>query len=249
MLTKTIKKAINDHADECHPKEACGVIVGKEYMPCTNVSPDENQFEISPTDLVRASSKGKIKAYVHSHSGFGEASTKPSQLDMIQMGLHGLPWVIANGVDVDLYQPADYKAPLIGRDYYHGFLDCYTLVKDYYQRELGITLNDYERSDEWWADAKSKPLYLDNFKKEGFIEVDTIQKHDLILCRLGRTEHVNHALIFIGDGTLKSETTDAVISDCLVLHHPYSQQSLREMYSDSWQRRAAVIIRHKSLIK
>ncbi|WP_218689123.1 C40 family peptidase [Psychrobacter sp. BF1] len=249
MLTAKIKKAINAHANECHPREACGVIVGKEYIPCTNISPDDAQFEIDPIDLVGADKEGKIKAYVHSHSGFGEASTEPSMPDMIQMGLHGLPWVIANGVDVNLYKPKDYKAPLIGRAYYHGTLDCYTLVKDYYQRELGITLNDYERTDEWWADAKSKPLYIDNFKKEGFVEVDNVQKHDLILCRLGRTEHVNHALVFIGDGTLESEPTDAVISDCLVLHHPYNQQSLREMYSDSWQRRAAVIIRHKSLMK
>lgn len=249
MLTAKIKKAINAHANECHPKEACGVIVGKEYIPCNNVSPDDNQFEIDIIDLVGAEKEGKIKAYVHSHSGYGEASTKPSQLDMLQMGLHGLPWVIANGVDVDLYQPVDYKVPLIGRDYYHGTLDCYSLVKDYYQRELGITLNDYKRDDAWWESADSKPLYLDNFKKEGFVEVDNVQKHDLILCRLGRTEHINHALIFIGDGVLKSERTEDVISDCLVLHHPYNQMSLREMYGDQWQRRAAIIIRHKSLIK
>ena len=104
-------------------------------------------------------------------------------------------------------------------------------------------------ADVWWESADSKPLYLDNFKAEGFIEVDTIQEHDLILCRLGRTEHVNHALVFIGDGQLKSERTDKVIGDSLVLHHPYNRESLREIYGEQWQRRAAVIIRHKSLIK
>lgn len=249
MLTDEIRNAINAHANECHPKEACGVIVNGEYIPCTNISTDDNQFEIDVIDLVGAEKEGKITAYVHSHSGFGEASTKPSQLDMVQMGLHGLPWVIANGVDVDLYQPIDYKAPLLGRNYYHGTLDCYSLVKDYYQRELGITLGDYKRDDVWWESADSEPLYLDNFKAEGFIEVDTIREHDLILCRLGRTEHVNHALVFIGDGKLKSERTDDVIGDSLVLHHPYNRESLREIYGEQWQRRAAIIIRHKSLIK
>ena len=82
-----------------------------------------------------------------------------------------------------------------------------------------------------------------------FVEVDTIQKHDLILCRLGRTVHVNHAIVFIGDGSLKSERTDDVIGDSLVLHHPYNRESLREIYGEQWQRRAAIIIRHKSLIK
>lgn len=247
MLTKSIKKAINAHANECHPKEACGVIVNGEYIPCANVSTDDNQFEIDVIDIVGAEKEGKIQAYVHSHSGHGEASTKPSQLDMIQMGLHGLPWVIANGVDVDLYHPTDYQAPLIGRDYHHGILDCYTLIRDYYQRELGIFLNDYKRKDEWWVDESSDPLYLENFKKEGFVEVDTIQRHDTILCRLGRTAHINHALIFIGDGKLKSERTDDVIGNDLVLHHPYGRESLREIYGESWQRRAAIIIRHKSM--
>lgn len=245
MLTKSIKSAIIDHANEQYPRESCGVIVGKEYIPCKNISPDDAQFEIDSIDLVGASSEGKIKAYVHSHP---DGSTEPSMPDRVQMNLHGLPWVITNGVDVALHKPDGYQAPLIGREYHHGLMDCFTIVKDYYQRELGITLNDYHRDDVWWESADSKPLYVDNFKAEGFVEVDTIQKHDVILCRLGRTEHVNHALVFIGDGTLNSEHTDDVISDCLVLHHPYNRQSLREMYSEAWQRRAAIIVRHEDLL-
>ena len=163
------------------------------------------------------------------------------------MNLHGLPWVITNGTECAIHKPDGYQAPLLGREYHHGLMDCYTLVKDYYQRELGITLNDYERQDCWWENKDSKPLYLDGFKKEGFVEVDTIQKYDIILARLGRTAHVNHALVFIGDGKLKSERTDDVIGNDLVLHHPYGRESLREIYGESWQRRAAIIIRHKSM--
>ena len=246
MLTKSIKTAINAHASECYPRESCGVLLGnKEYIPCKNIAADDAQFEIDPLDLVGAEKEGEIRAYVHSHP---DGNTEPSMPDRVQMNLHGLPWVITNGIDVALHKPDGYQAPLLGREYHHGLLDCYTLVRDYYQRELGITLNDYERADEWWADKDSKPLYLDGFKKEGFAEVNTIQRHDLILCRLGRTEHINHALVFIGDGTLKSERTDDVIGDCLVLHHPYGRQSIREMYGEQWQRRAAIIIRHKSLL-
>ena len=244
MLTKSIKAAIIKHASEQHPLESCGVIIGKEYVPCTNIAKHDAQFEICPRDLVKASTKGEILAYVHSHP---DGTTQMSIPDKVEMTHHKLPWVITDGFDVELHPYSEFKAPLLGRPYYHGLLDCYTLVKDYYQRELDITLNDYKRDDVWWEDAKSKPLYLDNFKTEGFVEVDTIQKHDLILCRLGRTEHVNHALVFIGDGTLKSERTDDVIGDSLVLHHPYNRDSLREIYGESWQRRAAIIIRHKSM--
>ena len=246
MLTKSIKKAIIAHAIADYPREACGVIVGKEYIPCTNIAADNAQFEICPIDLVGASKNGEIKAYVHSHP---DGSCQPSMPDKVQMNLHSKPWVITNGIDVELHKPDGYQAPLLGREYHHGLMDCYTLVKDYYQRELGITLGDYQRDDVWWESADSKPLYIDNFKAEGFVEVDTIQKHDLILCRLGRTEHVNHALVFICDGTLKSERTDKVIGDSLVLHHPYNRESLRDLYGEQWQRRTAVIIRHKSLIK
>lgn len=244
MLTKSIKAAIIDHANRDYPREACGVIVGKEYIPCKNIAADDAQFEICPMDLIGAGNEGEIRAYVHSHP---DGNTEPSMPDRVQMNLHGLPWIITNGTEVALHKPDGYQAPLLGREYHHGLMDCYSLVKDYYQRELGITLNDYERADEWWTDTKSKPLYVDNFKKEGFVEVDTIQKHDLILCRLGRTEHINHALVFIGDGALKSEHTDDVIGDFLVLHHPYGRQSLREIYGEQWQRRAAIIIRHKSM--
>lgn len=246
MLTKSIKAAIIDHANRDYPREACGVIIGKEYIPCTNIAADDAQFEIDPIDIVGAEKEGKILAYCHSHP---DGSTEPSIPDRVQMNLHGLPWVITNGVDVELHKPDGYQAPLLGREYHHGLLDCYTLVKDYYQRELGITLSDYERTDCWWENKDNKPLYVDNFKNEGFVEVDTIQKHDLILCRLGRTEHINHALVFIGDGSLKSEHTEPVIGDCLVLHHPYGRESLREIYGENWQRRAAMIIRHKSLVK
>ena len=246
MLTKSIKKAIIAHANADYPRESCGVIVGKEYIPCKNIAAGTAQFEICPIDLVGAAKEGEIKAYVHSHP---DGSCQPSMPDRVQMNLHAKPWVITNGIDVELHQPDGYQAPLLGREYHHGLMDCYTLVKDYYQRELGITLGDYQRDDVWWESADSKPLYLDNFKTEGFVEVDTIQEHDLILCRLGRTEHVNHALVFIGDGKLKSERTDDVIGDCLVLHHPYNRESLRDLYGEQWQRRAAVIVRHKSLIK
>ena len=247
MLTKSIKKAIIAHAIADYPRESCGVIIGKEYMPCKNIASDDAQFEISPIDLVGASKKGEILAYVHSHP---DGSTNPSMPDRVQMNLHGKPWIITNAIEVALHKPEGYQAPLLGREYYHGLMDCYTLIKDYYQRELDITLNDYERKEAWWESAKSKPLYLDNFKKEGFvaIDTDTIKKHDAILFRLGKTEHVNHAAVFIGDGSLSSERTEAVISDCLILHHPYGRQSLRELYGEQWQRRAHVILRHKSLM-
>ena len=157
MLTKSVKAAIITHAQEEYPREACGVIVNGEYVPCTNISPDNAQFEIDPMNIVGASKEGEIKAYVHSHP---DGSCQPSMPDRVQMNLHGLPWIITNGTDVELHKPDGYKAPLLGREYYHGIMDCYTLIQDYYQRELGITLNNYERTDAWWEDKDLSLIHI-----------------------------------------------------------------------------------------
>ena len=139
------------------------------------------------------------------------------------------------------------SAPLIGREYHHGVMDCYTLIQDYYARELGIMLSDYERVDRWWERKEANSLYLNNFEREGFVPVDTLQKHDVLLCRVGRTEHINHACVFVGDGKLSSEQTPPVMGDSLILHHPYNKPSVREIYGQMWQDKTALIIRHKSL--
>lgn len=247
-LTKSLKNAITEHAWADYPNECCGLIIDGEYQPCVNISPDPaNSFEIDPTQLIDVD----IQAIVHSHPN---GSAEPSEIDKVQMGLHGVDWVIVGlGVHSDgekyctikSHKPKAYKAPLIGREYYHGTQDCYSLVRDYYERELGITLPDFPRVDSWWEDADHEPLYEQNFGKAGFEQVHDLQKHDVILCRVGRTHHVNHALIYLGDGKLKSEKTTKVIGDNLVLHHPHGRLSVREIYGESWQKRTAMIVRYK----
>ena len=247
-LNKALKNAITEHAWAEYPNECCGLIIDGEYQPCVNVSPDPaNSFEIDPSQLI----DDNIQAIVHSHPN---GSAEPSEIDKVQMGLHGVDWVIVGlGVHSDdeqycsikSHKPKAYQAPLIGREYYHGTQDCYSLVRDYYERELGITLPDFPRVDSWWEDESHEPLYEQNFGKAGFLQVHDLQKHDIILCRVGRTHHVNHALIYLGDGKLKSEKAPKVMGDNLVLHHPHGRLSVREIYGESWQKRTAMIVRYK----
>lgn len=253
-LTKILKDQITAHAWDDYPNECCGVIIGGQYHPCTNIAPDPaNQFEIDPAEFVRLSELGEVVAIVHSHPN-GEPM--PSEVDKVQMGLHGVDWVIvglghtptgARYCDIKTHKPTAYTAPLLGREYHHGVQDCYSLVRDYYGRELGIELPDFARIDEWWENEHHEPLYQNNFAKAGFVVVDDLQKHDVILCRVGRTHHINHALVFVGDGKLTSENTPDCVGDCLVLHHPHGRLSVREIYGDAWQKRTALIVRHKEL--
>ena len=255
-LTKQRKSAITTHAKAKYPNECGGLVIDGTYHPCNNIAPNPvDTFEIDPAELVALAELGDIEAIVHSHPN-GEPL--PSEVDKVQMGLHGVDWVIvglgksptgAEYCDIKTHRPIVYQSPLLGREYHHGTQDCYTLVQDYYKRELGIDLPNFLRVDEWWEDESHEPLYENNFKKAGFeVITDEIQKHDVILCRVGRTHHVNHALIFIGDGKLQSETTSDCVGDCLVLHHPHGRLSVREIYGESWQKRTAMIVRHKELM-
>lgn len=258
ILTEQTKSFILNHALDCYPAECCGLIIDDDYYPCDNVASNPTEhFEIDPKDFARAESMGEIQAIVHSHPN---GNAEPSEVDRVQMGIHGIDWVIcafgyhADGkeyFDVKRHKPKAYQAPLLGREYHHGVQDCYSLVRDYYHRELDIHLPDFHRTDGWWEDENHEPLYENNFTKAGFIKVQNetnLQKHDVILCRVGRTHHVNHALIWLGDdGALKSETTPDCVGNALILHHPHGGLSVREIYGGNWQRRTAMVVRHQSL--
>ena len=96
-LTKKIKQAILTHAKQVEPYECCGFIVSNAYVPCRNISTDDNGFEIDPKDIVRAERLGEIQAIVHSHP---HGSCEASPMDKQQMALHGVTWVIV-GQDGD----------------------------------------------------------------------------------------------------------------------------------------------------
>lgn len=247
ILKATQQAIINDASDK-YPRECCGFIVNREYVPCNNIADSDSEFRIDPRDVVRAEKLGKIEAIVHSHP---DGSSNPSTFDKLQMSKHGVPWVIVAypEIDIAVHTNKDYTAPLINREYIHGVLDCYSIVKDYYSRELSIELDNFERVDKWWESASNSDLYVDNFASQGFVQVDSLQRHDLILCRVMPTEHVNHALIYLGDdGSLTSEQSERVVGNHLMLHHPYLRRSRREIYGTIWQERAAIFIRHKSLM-
>lgn len=243
-LTAKLKKAIMLHASEMFPDECCGVVVDHEYIRCRNVSGNKDQFEIHHEDLAKAEDLGEIQAYVHSHPN---ASARASETDLIQIELHEKPWVICAYPDIEfqIYEPCGYKAPLVGRNYIHGTQDCFAIVRDFYARELGVHISDYSRDDLWWESKENPSLYLDNFEKEGFIEVDEPQYGDVLLCRVGRTEHVNHAIIWLADNPeLKSEQADPCIGSALILHHPYGRKSCREIFGLQWQERVVKVVRY-----
>jgi proteasome lid subunit RPN8/RPN11 len=229
MMTPTIIAAIGKHAQEQYPRECCGLLVvvkgRRRYVPCTNAAAGTDHFILPATEYAAADDLGEIVAIVHSHP---DAPAQPSQADLVACEASGLPWHI---VRVDLVdgaplagelvtiEPTGYQAPLVGRQFSHGVLDCYQLIVDWYARERGIELKQFARADNWWNDSKSD-LYNDGFPQAGFVKLAdgaSMDVGDVILMQIRAMNGVpNHAAIYLGDG--------------LILHHLHGRLSSRDVY-------------------
>lgn len=247
-MNKRTIKAIRDHAISVYPAESCGVIIGKDarelYVPCRNKASGGSHFIMSPEDYADAEDQGEIIAIVHSHPDW---PAEPSEADKVACEASGLPWIIVsvrNGEaqEIERIAPTGYQAPLLGRLFYHGVLDCYSLVRDFYHRELGIDLPDFERANGWWEGDEE--LYLDNFKIAGFHEVkdESLEPYDVILMQL-RSKRTNHAGIYLGEQALK-EKPDLHRVPNAMLHHVYGKLSERVVYGGYWREITRMVIRY-----
>ena len=234
-LPNEIKEQALAHAKSEVPKESCGLVVvvkgRKRYFPCKNIAetPDEH-FVLDPISYVEAEEKGEIIAVVHSHPVTNHA---PSSADKVACEKSRLPWHVVNP-NTELWgycEPSGFELPYVGRQFVHGIIDCYTLCRDWYNKEWNLNLRDYERRDEWWY--KGENLYLDNFKKEGFheIKVSDLVIGDALLMQL-ESPVPNHAAIYLGDN--------------VVLHHVQGRLSSRDVYGGYYQKVTAKALRHES---
>jgi len=243
MKPATIR-AINTHAESQYPRECCGLIIvvrGREkYIPCRNVAIGTEHFVLPAEDFADAETQGAVMAVVHSHP---DTAASPSQADLVACEESGVPWHIVRvdsvdgaprALDLVTFEPSGYQAPLIGRDFSHGVLDCYALIRDWYKQERGIQLPDFPRPDDWWNDGKSD-LYTDGFKSAGFRllgDDDVLLEGDMILMQIRSGNGVpNHGGVYIGDG--------------LILHHQYGRLSTRDVYGGYFQEVTRSILRYQ----
>jgi len=234
-LSEEIRNKAIAHAKEEAPRESVGlvhIVKGRErYFPCNNQAetPDEH-FVLDPDDYIAAAEKGQITCVIHSHP---TTSHNPSPADRVACEKSGLPWfVIQPNTNLWGYcEPEGYELPYVGRPFFHGVIDCYSLVRDFYKKEFGVQLNDYHRRDQWWY--KGENMYMDNFKKEGFrvIPLEEVKRGDLFLMKL-EADVCNHAGIYLGD--------------MIVLHHVQGRLSSRDVYGGYYQKVTDVCLRHES---
>lgn len=234
-LTATLQQQILDHAKAEFPRESCGLVAvvkgRRRYFPCRNIAetPDEH-FILDSLDYAAIEDKGEIVAVIHSHP---TTNHNPSQADRVACEKSGLPWHIVNPQTErwGYCEPAGFELPYVGREFSFGIVDCYSLCRDWYRKEFGLELRDYDRRDKFWL--RGENLYLDNFASEGFreIPIEELQYGDLILMQL-ESPLPNHAAIYLGDQ--------------LILHHLQGRLSSRDIYGGYYLKSTAKALRHES---
>lgn len=233
-MTPETQQRVIEHARAEYPRECCGLLVvakGRErYWPCKNLAIGTDQFVMDPHDYAAACEAGDVLAVVHSHPNL---PPEPSQADRVSCEASGLPWHIVS-VPAERWaylQPAGYVAPLVGREWSHGVLDCYAIIRDWYAMERGIELLDFNRHDAWWL--RGENLYTDNFERAGFRRVDpaTMQRGDVLLMQIG-SPVPNHGAVFLGDN--------------LILHHIQNRLSCRDVYGGMWRKNTTHVLRYEN---
>lgn len=231
-LTEELKAAALAHAERELPREACGLVVivkGRAlYWPAANLAIGSDQFVLDPRDYAAADGAGDIVAIVHSHPWLPAA---PSQADRVACEASGLPWHIVSVPNNQwaTLTPEGYRAPLVGREWSHGVLDCYAIIRDWYALERGITLPDFVRHDDWWR--RGDNLYLDNFCRAGFAAISSEPQVGDVLLMQVMSPVPNHGAIWLGDN--------------LILHHVQHRLSCRDVYGGMWRKHTTHVLRHQ----
>lgn len=237
-MTPETKALVVEHAKKECPRESCGVLLVRNgvegYYPCRNMSAASGQFIMSPDDYAAAEEWGEVTAVVHSHCF---TPPEPSQADRVACEMTELPWHIISVPNETwgYLEPCGYKAPLVGREFSYGVLDCYTLVRDWFRQERGVELMDFDRDQfDWWK--KGKDFYMENFAKAGFRRVlteapqkESLEVGDCFLIQIGGPVP-SHAAIYIGED--------------LMLHHLQNKLSSRDVYGGFWRKNTRAVVRY-----
>jgi proteasome lid subunit RPN8/RPN11 len=224
--------AAQAHAIRQYPKEACGVVSGGRYVPLRNVARDPlESFALPRTAWAK---HAPVEAVIHSHCA-PRHKLAPSASDMAGQIETGVPWgiVITDGQTAQgplWWGDHLLDAPLIGREFVHGVMDCYSLVRAWCWQNMGVKIPEFPRDDDWWHAGGD--LYRDGFGKAGFFEIDAseVRAGDFVLMRLPSTDVPHHAGIVEGLG--------------LVCHHLPGRLSRREPLGP-WRRRITHWLRYR----
>lgn len=127
-----------------------------------------------------------------------------------------------------VFEPCGYEAPLVGREFSHGVNDCYQLIRDWYARERGIVLKNFDRTEGWWE--RGEDLYMKHYADPVFIPFMVNWKRAMSFsCRSGRMKPITPPFIWV---------------KAWMLHHLYGRLSSRDVYGGYWKDVTRAVVRY-----
>lgn len=234
MIDRHLLVELVADCDKRVPEEACGFVVNGRVIPCENAhsNPEEN-FAISAEDYAKAEAQGEIQCVYHSHTN-GMERFSPHDIKACKQS--GLPWLVYSTTTKNWwYGDPSGNTPYIGRDWLYGIYDCYSLLRDFYRRELNIQLDDFDRGLEGEWNVGGWRMFERNYAGQGFVEVgDAERKGDMILMQIGAPSP-NHVGVFAGQG-------------CSFYHQLVGRKSQLTTFGNYWRQRTVKVLRHRSLM-
>lgn len=233
--TTEILEAAYSHARDCLPMEACGLVIEGKYCRVRNLSDERDHFSMDMAAVIKWThgELARVEAFVHSHA-FQPPIASIADLASCE-GL-GKPWLIV-AMPLKTYQviePSGFMAPLVGRPWCWGSLDCYGLVRDAYRMQAGIEIPNYNRNWGWWEQGED--LIEQQFAEAGFVRLgpdEDFRALDVIGCKV-RCDVVNHVAVWQADDK--------------ILHHLAGRYSVIEPYNGFFRKCTSLHLRHNKLM-
>jgi proteasome lid subunit RPN8/RPN11 len=234
--------AWREHAVRMAPDEAvAAILTDGTLVPLNNVAQDaRNYFAVADAEITPL--LDRLAGIIHSHTedtvdGKVVSPThEPSQVDMETQIAYAVPFgisIVQHGSSSTPVWWGDQLPirPLLGRNFLHGIMDCFSLVRDWHRLQ-GVYFDDVPRDPDWW-DKPDFDLYEDLFEQHGFERVQRVAPKvgDGFICSL-RSDKRNHAGLFV--------------SDQVFIHHPGESLSLRSQ-GVRWRQKIDFMVRHKDL--
>jgi cell wall-associated NlpC family hydrolase len=117
----------------------------------------------------------------------------------------------------------------------YGIHDCYAILKDFYQREFNITLDDFPRGEELEWEKDEWRMFDRHYAQQGFVPIDKPgNKGDFLLMQIGAPSP-NHAGTIAEDGWS-------------FYHHLVNRRSERTVYGGYWAKITTKVLRHRDLL-
>lgn len=207
LIQNQIKKIVSHNKET----ESCGLILNDTVVfPCRNAALNKkNNFQINEKDYLKASLRGQITACYHTHIGEIKEFSMRDRITSVSLKI---PMILYHVPSDTFYSIKNDNLSYLSHPFEYEKNDCYTLVRDYYQKELNINLPKIINYNDFFAHFEDN--IKETYEKYGFKKVgmEEIRKHDILLFNFYRTITPPHFAIYLGNG--------------YILHHPrngYSQ--------------------------